>query len=255
MRPRGRSRARTIRARHHGSGSRLRSSTRYAKLRAKAHRVAELLAARYGSPRHDNKDDPLDELIFIVLSQMTTHWSFGRVFERLKADLPSWDSLLEVPIERVVALIKDAGLSGQKAPRLVAILNRLRMDFGRATLEPLRSMSSAKAQRYLTSLPGVGVKTAKCVMMYSLSRKVLPVDTHVWRVARRVGVVSEDVPYERVHEALELAVAPADRYGFHVNAIAHGRALCLAKGPRCLPCPVRTLCRYPRRRARWPDPI
>lgn len=214
-------------------------------LRRKAHAVALKLAAAYGSPRHGNKDDPFEELVFIVLSQVTTHHSYGRVFERLRDAVDSWDDLLAMPLRRLKALIKDAGLSGQKAPRLKAIARRLTADFGRVTLDPLREMTDEDAEEYLTSLPGVGVKSAKCVLMYALGREVLPVDTHVWRVARRLGLLPEDLPYGRVHDALEEAVAPADRYAIHVNAIVHGRRLCLPLRPRCQACSLRRTCRFP----------
>ena len=213
-------------------------------MRRKAHRVAVKLAAAYGSPRHGNKDDPFEELVFIVLSQVTTHHSYGRVFERLRDAVGSWDDLLAMPLRRLKALIKDAGLSGQKAPRLKAIARRLTADFGRATLDPLREMTDEDAEEYLTSLPGVGVKSAKCVLMYALGREVLPVDTHVWRVARRLGLLPDDLPYGRVHGAIEEAVAPADRYAIHVNAIVHGRRLCLPLRPRCTQCFLQRACAW-----------
>lgn len=215
-------------------------------MRRKAHRVAVKLAAAYGSPRHGNKDDPFEELVFIVLSQVTTHHSYGRVFERLCDAVGSWDDLLAMPLRRLKTLIKDAGLSGQKAPRLKAIARRLTADFGRVTLDPLREMTDEDAEEYLTSLPGVGVKSAKCILMYALGREVLPVDTHVWRVARRLGLLPEDLPYGRVHDVLEEAVAPADRYAIHVNAIVHGRRLCLPLRPRCTQCFLQRACAWHR---------
>jgi endonuclease III len=210
----------------------------------RAHAVTDLLHAAHGSPRHDNKDDPLDELVFIILSQMTTRWSFGRVFDRLKQTFGSWDDALASDPSDFESLIRDAGLSNQKAPRILGVLQRLRADFGRVTLEPLHTFPDAEAERYLRSLPGVGIKTAKCVLMYSLGRRVLPVDTHVWRIGKRLGLVGERMPYSRVHQALEAAVAPEDRYTFHVNAVAHGRAACKAIRPLCGSCPLMTLCDY-----------
>jgi endonuclease III len=211
-------------------------------LRSKAHRVTERLTARYGSPRHGNKDDPLDELVFIILSQVTTHWSFGRVYDALQERFPSWDAVLEAGVLALTDVIKHAGLSGQKAPRIVEILQRLRNDFGEVTLDRLREMDDAAAERYLTSLPGVGAKTAKCVLMYSLGRRVLPVDTHVWRVGSRLGLVDPRLGIAPGHAALEVAVAPSDRYAFHVNAIVHGREVCRAVRPRCAMCVLATIC-------------
>jgi endonuclease III len=216
-----------------------------ATLRRRAHRAASLLAGTYGSPRHGNKIDPLDELVFIVLSQMTTAPSFGRVYDRLRSATGGWTRVRQMPLRRLKSLIKDAGLSHQKAPRIKAILRKLEGDFGRPSLGPLRRMDDAAAERYLTELPGVGVKTAKCVMMYSLGRKVLPVDTHVWRVARRLGLVGDSVPYTRVHGEMEAVVSPRDRYIFHVNALSHGRAVCTALRPKCQVCPLRMLCPFP----------
>jgi endonuclease III len=205
--------------------------------------VVHALEKRYGSPRLNNKDDPLDELIFILLSQMTTGPSYERVFDRLKTTLGAWDCILSVSAAKLRALIADAGLSNQKAPRLIAIAKRLREDFGAVTLLPLANLDDEQAERYLTSLPGVGLKTAKCVMMYSLSRQVLPVDTHVQRVASRLGLVSRGIPRQLVHDVLEAVVPPALRYSFHVNAVAHGRELCRARGPLCASCRVHRSCR------------
>jgi endonuclease III len=208
----------------------------------RARTAIPLLAREYGSPRHGNKRDPLDELIFILLSQMTTAPSYGRVFDRLKARFPDWGQLPRVPIASLRHVIRDAGLSGQRSVRLRAIIRRLQSDFGDATLAPLRRLSDADAETYLVSLPGVGRKTAKCVLMYALRRRVLPVDTHVGRVARRLGLVAEKLSSGGVHDALESIVSPSDRYSFHVNALAHGRVVCIARVPKCHQCVLATIC-------------
>ncbi len=201
-----------------------------------------MLQERYGSPRLNNKDDPLDELVFILLSQMTTGPSYERVFDRLKQTLKTWDSLLSTDMTEIKALIAAAGLSNQKAPRLVAIARRLHEDFGVVPLAPLAGYTDDAAEHYLTSLPGVGVKTAKCVMMYALSREVLPVDTHVERVSRRVGLLPPGTSRQHVHRVLEGVVQPALRYSFHVNAVAHGREVCRARAPCCPDCPLIRIC-------------
>jgi endonuclease III len=184
----------------------------------------------------------VDELVFILLSQMTTYHSFNRVFDRLKLSVPDWESVLFMPEADLESFIHDAGLSNQKAPRIRAIFEKLRADFGAVSLDALRSMNTMAAERYLTCLPGIGVKSARCIMMYSLGLPVLPVDTHVWRVARRLGLVGEAVPYNRVHDELHHVVRPADRYSFHVNALSLGRQACIAKRPRCSACPLQHLC-------------
>lgn len=173
---------------------------------------------------------------------MTTAPSYERVFERLKATLEDWERLLSIPVEDLKSLVADAGLSNQKAPRLLAIAERLRADFGQVTLKSLYQCSDQAVEAYLVSLPAVGVKTAKCVMMYAMDRKVLPVDTHVARLSQRLGLIPEGTPAARVHDVLERVVAPKHRYDFHVNSIAHGRAVCRAKRPKCDECVVRAMC-------------
>ncbi len=214
------------------------------KLRWKAHRLTLRLHSIYGSPNLGNKPDPVDELIYIILSLMTTEPSYSRVYDKLKEKVGTWSNITNMHLNKLKSIIKDAGLSNQKSKRIKAILNQISDDFGEVTLDPLLEMSDDQAHRYLTSLPGIGVKAAKCVLMYSLGRQVLPVDTHVKRVATRLGLAKPDINVSRIHDALEAVVPPTDRYSFHVNAIAHGRELCLAKEPRCNDCKLKKECNF-----------
>jgi endonuclease III len=200
------------------------------------------LAKEYGSPRLNNKDEPVDELFFILLSQMTTGPSYERVYDRLKHAIREWDQLLTLHLDALQMLIADAGLSNQKAPRLLAIARRLHDDFGRVTMDALKTKPDRAVEAYLTQLPGVGVKTAKCVMMYAMGRKVLPADTHVRRVAARIGLIEANLSERDLHSQLEATVAPADRFDFHVNALAHGREVCRAIRPRCDACVLSSVC-------------
>lgn len=205
--------------------------------------VCRRLEERYKSPSHGNKADPLDELVYILLSQMTTAPSFGRVFERLRSAVGDWSDLLSMPEASLKGLIADAGLSGQRAARLTAIAHHLESDLGSVTLAPLARMSDADAEAYLVSLPGVGIKTAKCVLMYSLQRAVLPVDTHVARVSRRLGLLPQATTAPiAVHSCLEDVVPPHLRHSFHVNAIALGRDACRAPRAKCSGCVLSEVC-------------
>ena len=199
------------------------------------------MKARYRSPLLNNKSDPLDELVFIILSQMTTSPSYERVYDRLKCAIPDWRLLTETPIADLSSLIADAGLSEQRAHRLKLIAARLAQDFGDVSLAELVDYDDETAQRYLTSLPGVGVKTAKCVMMYSLGRRVLPVDTHTARVAIRLGLVSSG-SHVAIDREISVVVPPALRFDFHVNAVTHGRVVCRAATPKCDRCLLSSLC-------------
>jgi endonuclease-3 len=172
---------------------------------------------------------------------MTTGPSYERVYDRLKAALPDWQLLLQTPLGDISALIVDAGLVAQRTIRLVTIAQTLARDFGTVALTPLAGMSDQDAFAYLTTLPGVGPKSAKCVLMYSLGREVLPVDTHTARLAFRLGLVATASASVTDRE-LEQIVPPPLRYDFHVNALSHGRQICRALRPQCGACVLARMC-------------
>ena len=209
-----------------------------------AGKVTGKLREAYGTPDLGNYRDPVDELFFILLSQRTTGPSYERVFAEFKEWAGDWETLRGRTVGHVSRVIARAGLGKQKARHVAGIVGRLHAEFGRVTLEPLRGWPDTEAEAFLTSLPGVGVKTAKCVMLFSLGREVLPVDAHVARVAERVGLVDPGASGTRTHEVLEQVVPREDRLDFHVNAVAHGRAVCRARNPKCGECAVRRLCRH-----------
>jgi endonuclease-3 len=217
-------------------------------MKKKAYRISGKLHEIYGSPNHNNKKDPLDELFFILLSQMTTHQSFNRVYERFKSKIGPWENLLETPVRKIASLIKNAGLSNQKAPRIKAIANRLKADHGFVSLGFLSKMDNHTGEQYLATLPGVGIKTAKCVLMYSLNRSVLPVDTHVKRVSERVGFLTLGLSPSKVHEEIEKVVPKSQRFSIHVNGIVHGRTYCHPHHPKCKDCPLSRMCAFHKQR-------
>lgn len=205
--------------------------------------IARALEAEYGNPLHGNKDDPLDELFYIILSTRTRDTSFRERFDSLKAAFPDWDALDEGALPALESLLAPGGLGKLKARQIVSIVDRLQNEFGTATLDPLWAMSDDDAEAFLTALPGVAAKIAKCVLMYSLGRQVLPVDVHVHRLAMRLGFPGKKRP-DTSQDLIEAAVPPELRYGFHVNAIAHGRAVCLPRQPRCDACCLTQWCDY-----------
>ena len=211
-----------------------------------AKKITERLRDAYGSPNLGNYSSPVDELFFILLSQRTTGPSYERVFRRFKSWIGDWNALPDKRVEEVSEAISDAGLSGQKSKHAVGIAKKLWQDFGEVSLDQLMGRSDLEVQDYLISLPGVGIKTAKCVMMFSMGRKVLPVDSHVARIAERVGLVNSQVSKSRTHEVLEAVVPIQNRYDFHVNAVAHGRAICRARDPQCGECSIKRLCHHAR---------
>lgn len=212
-------------------------------------RCCQLLARRYGNPRHGNKRDPLDELVYITLSTRTNETVFRAIYRHLKDTFPSWNDIDARHAGTFHRILAPGGLSSLKAYQLLGIFSALRGEFGRATLAPLRAMADADAERFLMTLPGVGKKVAKCVLMYSLDRRVLPVDVHTHRVAVRLGLKAKRRP-DTSQDLIEAQVPPRLRYGFHVNAVAHGRAVCLPRKPMCQSCVLRQYCPYPKRRKR-----
>ena len=207
-------------------------------------KILERLRTAYGSPDLGNYNDPIDELFFILLSQRTTGPSYERVFLQLKEWVSNWQTLPTRSVQQVAQIISHAGLSQQKANYIVEITKRLCAEFGHVTLEPLTNRPDPALQAFLTSLPGVGVKTAKCVMLFSFGREVLPVDGHVARIAERVGLIDPSASKSRTHEVLEAVVPREARFDFHVNAVAHGRAVCRALSPKCDGCQIRRVCLY-----------
>lgn len=209
--------------------------------------ICRALAVEYGNPRLGNKANPLDELVYIILSTRTHDQTFRLTFTRLKKEFPSWNAVSSRHRRRVARILRPAGLSELKARQLLAIFQRVRRSFGRATLAPMRRLPNRQAEAFLTSLPGVAAKVAKCVLMYSLGRQVLPVDVHVHRVANRLGLKTKKRP-DTSQDLIEGAIPPRLRYGFHVNAVAHGRAVCLPHAPRCDICCIAKWCLYYRAR-------
>jgi len=200
------------------------------------------LREAYGQPRHFNPEDPLDDLIFLVLSRMTQELKYVRTYSRLRRSLSTWNAVRDAPPDELEALIHEAGLAPTKAAQILAILAEIDTREGILSLHRLRSMADAKVERYLTSLPGVARKTALCVMLYTLGRDVLPVDTHVWRVARRLGLAPAGEWSEGRGRELEAAIPEELRGSLHVTLISHGRQVCRARAPSCESCVLAGLC-------------
>ncbi|CAA9557981.1 MAG: Endonuclease III [uncultured Thermomicrobiales bacterium] len=208
--------------------------------------VAATLDAAYGPRRWHAHGDPLDELVATVLSQHTSDTNTARAFASLKAAFPDYEAVRAAPTAAVAAAIRTGGLAQVKAPRIQRILDAIAAEHGALSLALLRGMGLDAARAWLLGLPGVGPKTAACVLLFALGLPALPVDTHVHRVARRLGAIGPQVSAERAHAVLEADLGDdRDRvYAFHLNAIAHGRAVCTARRPSCDRCPLTGCCDY-----------
>lgn len=200
--------------------------------------VMELLVPVYGRPIAQPSHDPLAELILTVLSQNTADTNSGRAFVQMMRRYPSWQAIADAPPEELVATIQNGGLAQQKAPRIQAILRAVGERSPGWDLDFLDGLSLEEARSWLRGLPGVGPKTAACVLLFALGRPALPVDTHVERVSKRLGLIPEKATADQAHELLEAVVEPKDYYAFHMLLIKHGRRTCAARKPLCERCPL-----------------
>ena len=206
--------------------------------------VYERLAEAYGPRRLRPGRDPLDELILTILSQNTSDHNSGRAYRMLRAKYASWEDVLSAPLPELYEVIKPAGLGNIKAPRIQGTLHAILERRGELSLDFLDELPLDQGKRWLTSLDGIGPKTAACVLLFALGKPALPVDTHVHRVARRLGLIGRKVSADQAHALLEAALPPEAIYPFHVDMIQHGRLVCHAQRPRCAACPLSDLCDY-----------
>ncbi len=208
-----------------------------------ARRVLERLRVFYGEPSTDRKHpDPMAELVQTILSQNTSDANSERAYASLRARFASWEEVLDADEASIADAIRSGGLAEIKARRIKAVLEEIRKQHGTLDLDFLADWETEAIRQWLTSLPGVGPKTASCVLLFSLDRPAIPVDTHVYRVSRRLGLVSPGTPVSRSHLVLESLVSPTEMYPFHMLLIRHGRQICKAASPRCSSCPLADIC-------------
>ena len=208
-----------------------------------AHEVQLRLEERYGAAQWTSGNDPMDELVSCILSQHNSDINTGRAFASLKRRFPTWEEALAAPVEELVESIRHGGLANTKAPRIQGVLRRILEDQGALNLNCLEAMTDAEARAYLLSLPGVGPKTAAIVLSFALGRPMLAVDTHIFRVSWRLGLIEKKIGADKAHDALQVQVSPEKVYRFHVALITHGRQVCKAPTPRCGACCLTDLCR------------
>ncbi len=180
----------------------------------------------------------MSELVLTILSQNTSDTNSGRAFMRLRSRFTTWEELMSASPDEIVPQIQAGGLGRIKAPRIKRILEEVWARLGSFDLSLLKEMPMDEARAWLRSLPGVGPKTAACVLMFALGRPALPVDTHVHRVAQRLGLVPTKAGAAEAHDILEAILEPEEFYPFHISLIKHGRRLCRAQRPLCQRCPL-----------------
>jgi endonuclease-3 len=208
--------------------------------------IRDRLRAEYGRPVLRPHRAPVDELILTVLSQNTSDRNRDVAYGRLRERFDSWAAVRDAPEDEVEGAIRPGGISRVKARRIQAILRAV----GEDDLSWLESAPVEEGREYLRSLPGVGRKTAACVLLFSYGRPDVPVDTHVYRVGTRLGLFRPGASFDEAHDELLRLAGADDAYEVHVSLIRHGRRTCTARAPRCRDCPLRRMCPYGRERLR-----
>lgn len=204
--------------------------------------VRRLLRKEYGPRPPRPRQDPLSELVAVVLSQNTSDVNSHRAFAALVGRFGSWEEVAAADPGEIARAIRAGGLADIKAGRIKAILEEIGRQRGRLDLGFLNDLALDEAKAWLRGLPGVGPKTAACVLLFSLGRPAMPVDTHVYRVARRLGLIDAKASVEKAHEILEGMVHPENVYEVHMLMVEHGRRTCSARRPRCGACVLRLMC-------------
>lgn len=218
--------------------------SRTARVRAQVvRRVCESLEKNYGKPRLGNPANPLDDLVYIIISNKTSPEMAASTYEKIKDRFPKWEDVLESHPSVLRSLLSQAGLSKVKSEQIRATLRKIKKDFRTCSLDSVRKRSEPEIEDYLVSLPGVSGKVAKCVMMYTLNSDVLPVDAHAHRIATRLGWTARKRA-DQCHDELEALIPPRRRYAFHVGCVKHGRLVCRPKRPLCDQCSISSHCEY-----------
>ena len=219
--------------------------------RAFAAEIHARLLAAYGAPTWRASYPPMEELILTFLSQSTSDINSGRAFAALRARYPTWQAVLDAPVAELTETIRSGGLAQQKAPRIQAALRRIQAERGEFAIDFLAELPVDEAARWLTSFDGIGHKTASIVLLFCFNRAAFPVDTHVGRVTRRLGLAGPKDAEEKIKGIWEALAPAAWFYPLHLNLIRHGREVCHAQRPACAGCVLRDICRFEAKTSVW----
>jgi endonuclease III len=213
-------------------------------LEQKARDIYETLLEFYGEPTWRDPLPPVAELVSTILSQNTNDANRDAAFYSLKARFPDWESVRDAETDEVIEAIRTAGLANQKGPRIQKVLQQITEERGSLDLDFLKEMPTGDVRTWLLQFNGVGPKTAAIVMQFSLEIPAFPVDTHIYRVTKRLGLLPEKMNEEQAHDHLAALFKPEWYYTGHLNIIRLGREICIARKPKCVECPLRKICDY-----------
>ncbi len=215
-------------------------------LKAKTEEVYQRLLAQYGERPRVARREPMHELISTMLSHRTTQKNEAEAFRRMWERFGSWEAIRDAPVAELAEAIEPSNFPEAKAPRIQETLARIIAERGEPAIDFLAELPAEEGIRWLTALPGVGIKTATLVLLFCFGKSVLPVDTHVHRVSGRIGLIPPKASAEAAHTLLLALLPPDDHvlYNFHVANLRHGQQICVWKAPRCHKCPMTDICDY-----------
>jgi len=204
------------------------------------------LVQTYGERDLKPRREPMRELISTMLSHRTNHADEELAYAQMLERFPTWEAVRDAPTDELTEAISPSRYPGSKAPNIQKTLTRIIEERGETNIDFLQNLPADKGLKWLTALPGVGVKTASLVLLFCFSKPVLPVDTHVHRISGRVGLIGPKVSAEKAHKLLleQLPQNPETLYTFHINMLRHGQRICTWNNPKCTNCPLTNICNW-----------
>lgn len=205
--------------------------------------INDIFKQRYFCEKIPPKKSATHELVFLILSTRVTEQVYNRTYEVLINKYPNMEDLSKASTEDIASAIFLGGKYNQKARYIKEILKKIKIDFGSYDLEKLSRRSECDCEQYLLTLPGVGIKVARCLMLFSLDKEVFPVDSHCWRISKRIGIIKEKCLNTKGSDILQNRIPRRIRYYLHINMIEHGRHICRPHNPKCSDCAISNLCK------------
>ncbi len=214
------------------------------KINEKVIKIVATLEEKFGIPERTTDFDPLSNLILTVLSQNTNDKNRDQAYKRLKERFPNWEQVMQADVKEIEVAIRPGGLAKQKSERIKNILKWIHQEYGSLNLDALCKMKPREAIDKFCQLKGIGMKTISVVLMFSCGVDIFPVDTHVHRICRLVGLVPQNSSAEKTFWLMQPIIPKEKSFSLHVNFLKLGRAICIARKPRCEQCPINSFCDY-----------
>lgn len=212
------------------------------KLRSKVKEINDILECVFGIPERMSDEKPLDTLIHTILSQNTNDVNSGKAYNNLIEKYPTWEDVLSADPSEIAETIKVGGLAWQKSIRIKGFLRWLEDNYGQLNLDFICEMDTSEAIKLLTSLKGIGLKTVNVMLCFACGKETFPVDTHIFRVSKRLALIPEKASPDMAHEIMGQIFPEGKAYPLHVNMIYFGRRICHARKPNCRECPLINYC-------------